>query len=141
MPAVSETAPVTNPPKPATKANAKATEPAVTVNRRTGKQRVVEHVRGTEQVPDRKPGPSGVQIETSQLVRGIGAFLIGAGIIGAAIWYFGADFIQMALIVALPLLIIFVGLRFISWGTLQLIWNGELKEKVTAYMTALEATK
>lgn len=138
MPATSDSQPTTQTPP---KAKGKSTEPEVRVNGRTGKHRVVEHVRGHETVPDRKPGPSGIQIETSQLVRGIGAFIIGAGIIGAVIWYFGADFIQLALLIALPVLLIFVGLRFMGWGTLQLIWNGELKEKVNAYLVALEAKK
>ena len=86
-----------------------------------------------------KPGPSGVTIETSQLVRAIGAIILGLGVIGLAIWWFGADFIMMALYVALPIFIIFVGFRLMGYGTLQLIWNGELKDRVMAYLGALEA--
>jgi hypothetical protein len=91
--------------------------------------------------PKEKPAPSGVTIETSQLVRAIGAIVLGMGILGLTIWWFGSDFIVMALYIALPLLIIFVGLRLMSYGTLQLIWNGELKERVTTYLTSLETVK
>ena len=64
---------------------------------------------------------------------------MGLGVIGLAIWWFGADFIMMALYVALPIFIIFVGFRLMGYGTLQLIWNGELKDRVMAYLGALEA--
>ena len=95
----------------------------------------------TKEVQKEKPGASGVTIETSQLVRGIGAIVLGLGLLGLAIWWFGSDFIVMAMYIALPLLVIFVGLRLMSYGTLQLIWNGELKERVTSYLTSLEAAK
>lgn len=94
-----------------------------------------------KEIQKEKPHSSGITVETSQLVRAIGAIVLGLGILGLAIWWFGSDFIMMALYIALPLFVIFVGLRLMSYGTLQLIWNGELKERVTTYLAALEATK
>ena len=40
---------------------------------------------------------------------------------------------------AAVIFIIFVGFRLMGYGTLQLIWNGELKDRVMAYLGALEA--
>lgn len=101
----------------------------------------VAPVAATAPVPKKKPAPSGVNIETSQLVKSIGMMLLGGGIIAATVWYFGVDMIVMALYIALPLLCLLVGFRLISSGTLQLIWNGELAERVDAYVKSLSNKK
>jgi hypothetical protein len=87
-----------------------------------------------------RPGPSGVPVETSQLVRGIGAIILAAGIIGLLVWQFGgAELLNLLLFVVLPVLAVLAALRLVSWGTLQLIWNGALEEKVNMYMQGLRA--
>lgn len=127
-----ETAPV---PKSRVVEHVKAQEPQVQVNAKTGRQKVVET---PVQAPAERPGPSNVGADTPKLVRSIGGIIIGLGIIGAVVWWFGSDFVMMALYIALPVLIIAVALQLISWSTVQLVWNGELKERVNAYMADMD---
>jgi len=122
-------------PKPRVVEHIKAQEPQVQVNARTSRQKVVET---PAQAPAEKPGPSNVGADTPKLVRSIGGIVIGLGIIGAVVWWFGSDFVMMALYIALPVLIIAVALQLISWSTVQLVWNGELKERVNAYMADMD---
>jgi hypothetical protein len=127
--------------------------PAPVVTKKT--PRVVEHVKVAEPVqvvtrkpkaqvvapPETKPAPSGVHIETNQLVKSIGMIVLGGGIL-FAVWYLiPTEVITAALYLALPLLLIAVGLRLISSGTLQLVWNGELAERVDAYIKTLSSDK
>ena len=86
-----------------------------------------------------KPGPSGVNVETSRLVRSIGAVILAAGIIGLLIWQFGgAELLQLILYVVLPVLALFAAFKLVSYGTLQLIWNSDLDARVNAYMKGLK---
>ena len=86
-----------------------------------------------------KPGPSGVNVETSRLVRSIGAVLLAAGILGLLIWQFGgAELLQLILYVVLPVLALLAVFKLISYGTLQLIWNSDLDARVNAYMKSLK---
>ena len=93
----------------------------------------------TEATPE-KPGPSGVNVETSKLVRSIGAVILAGGIIALLVWQFGgAELLQLLLYVALPLLALFAAFKLISYGTLQLIWNADLAERVDAYTKQLKS--
>lgn len=86
-----------------------------------------------------KPGPSGVNVETSRLVRSIGAVILAAGIIGLLVWQFGgAELLQLILYVVLPVLALAAAFKLISYGTLQLIWNADLDQRVNNYMKSLK---
>ena len=102
------------------------------------KETKTETTPATQAAPN-KPGPSGVNVETSRLVRSIGAVILAAGIIGLLIWQFGgAELLQLILYVVLPVLALFAAFKLVSYGTLQLIWNSDLDARVNAYMKGLK---
>lgn len=89
-----------------------------------------------------KPASSGIDVDNSRLIRAIGALVLGGGLIALIIWQFGgAELIQLLLYVALPLLLLFAAFRLMGYGTLQLVWNGSIEERVNAYMGSLKTQK
>lgn len=101
----------------------------------------VKPVQASDTKAPEKPGPSGVNVETSRLVRSIGAVILAGGIIALLVWQFGgAELLQLILYVALPLIALFAAMKLISYGTLQLIWNSDLDARVSTYMKGLKGT-
>jgi len=82
--------------------------------------------------------------DNSQLVWGLAKIATGGGIIGA-IWYFSPlplmDIVMFWLVAIMPILGILMGLNIISSGTIELIWNGKLKERVNQKMAEMRATE
>lgn len=80
-------------------------------------------------------GGANSSVETSSLVRAIGAIILAGGIV-AALWYAfgGTGLLNILLYVALPVLALAVAARLISWGTLQIVWNGDIEGRVQKYL-------
>ena len=75
--------------------------------------------------------------ETSGIVIGIGEIILGSGIL-LAVWMLSPvpilELLQIALLIFLPIAGILAAVGLISHGSVRMIWNQQLADKVNGYV-------
>jgi hypothetical protein len=83
-------------------------------------------------------------ITENNIVMGLGKIALGTGFIGL-VWMVSPipimELIQFGLLVTLPIIGLAAALGLISHGTVQMIWNKELTERVNKFVKEKRAEK